>query len=155
MKQKFSNWVAWENRKDLIDVHFPGVYCLAVSSVDLANNSFEWIPNIAYIGMSNAKGGIKSRLKQFDNTIMGKSGHGGADRFKFKFLNYNELIEKLYVSISPFDCNVNSFSPQDLRMMGKVASFEYECIAEYIEFFGRLPEFNDRSRSPKYSLNKI
>lgn len=33
--------------------------------------------------------------------------------------------------------------------MGRVARFEYECMAEYASRFGRLPEFNDMKRSPK------
>ena len=36
--------------------------------------------------------------------------------------------------------------------MGEVAKLEYDCFAEYVEKFGNLPEFNDKSKSPKYSL---
>ena len=41
---------------------------------------FDWIKEIIYIGMTNSKGGLKNRLQQFDNTIAGKTGHGGAQR---------------------------------------------------------------------------
>ena len=35
--------------------------------------------------------------------------------------------------------------------MGDVARFEYLCLAEYVEKFGVLPEFNNKKDSPKYS----
>ncbi len=102
--------------------------------------------------MTNSKAGLKGRLKQFDNTIIGKTGHGGADRFRFKHGNYKELADKLYVSACTFECDVESNDPKDLRIMGKVAKFEYDCFAEYVEKFGELPEFNNKKESPKYSL---
>jgi hypothetical protein len=33
--------------------------------------------------------------------------------------------------------------------MGEVARHEYECVAFFVEAFGKLPEFNDKKRSPK------
>jgi hypothetical protein len=44
---------------------------------------------------------------------------------------------------------VSSNLPADLRGMGEVAAFEYECFAQFVEQHGRLPEFNDKQRSPK------
>jgi hypothetical protein len=114
-------------------------------------NEFSWLPDIKYIGMTNSISGLKGRLKQFDNTIIGKSGHGGADRVRFKHQNYNELVNKLFVSISFFECNVKSNQSNDLRVMGEVAKFEYDCFARFVELFGVLPEFNDKKLSPKYS----
>jgi len=43
--------------------------------------------------MTNSISGLKGRLKQFDNTIIGKAGHGGADRVRFKHQNYEQLIK--------------------------------------------------------------
>jgi hypothetical protein len=34
--------------------------------------------------------------------------------------------------------------PKNLRIMGEVVRHEYECIALFVENFGRLPEFNDK-----------
>jgi len=152
--KQFSEWIKWKQRNKLLNISFPGVYCIAISESDLSGQMFKWIPHISYIGMTNSKGGLKSRLRQFDNTIIGKTGHGGADRFKLKYSNYNELIENLHVSICPFVCDVNSDNPEDLRIMGKVACFEFECIADFVERYGSLPEFNDKKRSPKYSLTQ-
>jgi len=47
---------------------------------------------------------------------------------------------------------VKSNTPKDLRIMGHVAKFEYDCFAIYVEKFGKLPEFNNKRESPKYSL---
>ena len=42
--------------------------------------------------MTNSIAGIKGRLKQFDNTIIGKGGHGGADRVRYKYQDSNDLL---------------------------------------------------------------
>ena len=152
MHHNFSNWTLWNNRNSLSGLNFPGVYCLAISETDLSGKDFSWIPEIVYVGMTNSKAGLNGRLKQFDNTIIGKSGHGGADRFRFEYPNYNELIKKLYVAVNVFECDVSSNMPKDLKQMGEVAKFEYICMAEYVKHFKTLPKFNDKQNSPKYSL---
>lgn len=83
--------------------------------------------------MSNSIKGLKGRLQQFDNTISGKmKSHGGADRFRFKYENYEKLVEKLFISVCSFPCDVKSNSEKDLRTMGEVAKFEYDCFADYV-----------------------
>ena len=153
-EKKFSNWTAWGNRNYIKGICYPGVYAIAHSISDISNTTFFWREEIIYIGMTNAVHGLKGRLKQFDNTIAGKKGHGGADRVHYKYENYNELVKNLYASVSPVKCDVRSNKPCDLRKMGEVAKFEYLCLAQFVEEFKRLPEFNDKMRSPKYSLTK-
>jgi hypothetical protein len=114
--------------------------------------SFEWIKQIIYIGMTNSVGGLRARLKQFDNTIIGKTGHGGADRVRYKYQNYQQLANNLFVSVAPFECVVKSKQPHDLIIMGEVAKFEYDCFAEFVKIYGSLPKFNDKENAPKYSL---
>ncbi|MDX9721490.1 MAG: hypothetical protein RBU37_12145 [Myxococcota bacterium] len=99
--------------------------------------------------MTNSTGGLRQRLGQFDQTIRGREGHGGAARFRYKHAGYDALALSLYVAAHPFECNVRSNSADDLRVMGEVAAFEYECLATYVERHRRLPEFNDKKRSPK------
>ena len=70
---------------------------------------------------------------------------------RFKHWNYEDLCGKLCVSVAPFKCAVKSNHPGDLRVMGEVVKFEYDCLAHYSERFGSLPEFNDQEASPKYS----
>lgn len=86
---------------------------------------------VEFFGMTNSIGGLKSRLKQFDNTIIGKSGHGGAERFLFKYKHHNIRSKKILVSICPVECIVKSNNPKDLLMMSEVAWLEYCCFAQY------------------------
>jgi hypothetical protein len=149
MNRVFSDWTSWKNRVALTGVSFPGIYAVAISTSNIAETPFNWIRDIVYVGMTNAKGGLNSRLRQFDNTIKGGGGHGGAHRVRFKHSNYPTLLPNLYVAIKCFECDVTSNQPYDLRIMGEVAQHEFECFAHFVESFGRLPEFNDKMRSPK------
>jgi hypothetical protein len=149
MKEAFSHWESWPKRAALAGLPFPGVYALAISPTNIAATPFSWRPEIIYVGMTNAKGGLKSRLQQFDNTIQGGDGHGGGHRVRFKHSDYAKLKSHLYVSVCPWDCDVTSNDPADLRIMGKVVEHEYECFALFVEAFGKLPEFNDKKKSPK------
>ncbi len=149
MNNIFSKWTKWTDRDTLHAIEFPGIYAIALSESDISKKQFSWIPAIIYIGMTNAKGGLKGRLKQFDNTIKGGNGHGGGQRVRFKHPKYGELVPNLYVAVSPKECDVESNEPADLRIMGHVANQEYECFACFSKKFGQLPEFNDKKRSPK------
>ncbi len=151
-RREFSKWTKWVEREKLSGIKYPGIYCIAISEKDLSGNNFEWIDEINYIGMTNAKSGLKGRLKQFDNTIQGKTGHGGADRFRYDYRNYEDLKCKLFVSVKYFECDVKSNLPQDLLIMGEVAKHEFECFAEFVIKHNRLPKYNDKPNAKKYSL---
>lgn len=152
MARAFSTWNAWSKRESIgDDLKRPGIYAVAKTSSDIAGSPFSWRAEIIYIGMTNSKGGLRSRLKQFDNTIRGKDGHGGAHRVRFGFrqVEYEQLQRELYVSVCAFACDVKSNAPKDLRTMGEVAMHEYECWAKFVEAFGKLPAFNDKANAPK------
>lgn len=147
---KFSNWIKWSDRNKLNDLQYPGVYVISYNEHNINNNSFAWIREIIYVGMTNSKGGLKRRLGQFDYTICGKGNNsGGAKRVRYKYKDYDKLIKYLYVAVHPFKCDVTSNKEKDLLIMGKVAGYEYICFAEYVKKFGMLPEFDDKKRSPK------
>ena len=148
--QRFSPWRAWLARESFAQLRFPGVYALALTIDDLSDQAFSWLPQIVYFGMTNSIAGLKGRLKQFDNTIIGKTGHGGAERFRHDFPQASELYPRLYVAVLPFECNVTSNSPEDLITMGNVAKAEYECFARFSKLFGQLPKYNDKKNSPKF-----
>ena len=150
-ESRFSRWARWEDRDLLDGVEWPGIYIITHTSKNIKGRKFIWRPEIIYIGMTNAAAGLKGRLRQFDNTIRGQRGHGGADRVRHKHQSYPKLIEKLFVSVVPFKADVKSNQPKDLKTMGDVARFEYQCFAQFVEKFGTLPEFNDKKNSPKYS----
>ncbi len=149
---RFCNWQRWADRGELENLGNPGVCAIAICMANLAGTKFSWRPDIVYIGMTNAEAGLRGRLQQFDNTIIGKTGHGGADRVRYKHRDYKRLCKRLYVAVASFACNVTSNTPRDLRVMGRVARFEYECFAYFATAFSRLPEFNNKHEAPKYSL---
>jgi len=147
---KFSNWIKWADRHKLKDLQYPGVYAISYNEHNISNNSIDWIREIIYIGMTNSKGGLKRRLRQFDYTICGKgNNHSGAKRIRDKYKDYDKLIKHLYVAVYLFKCDVTSNKEKDLLIMGKVAECEYICFAEYVKRFDMLPEFNDKKRSPQ------
>ena len=146
---RFSNWVKFDHRDKLPIC--PGVYAIAISSRDIAGTRFTWTKEICYFGFTNAVSGLRGRLNQFNNTLRDKSGpgHGGAQRFRRKYRNGNTLAKKLYVAVCPFKCDVSTNKPSDLRVMGEVVRAEYLAWAKYATLFHRLPEFNDKKKSPK------
>lgn len=152
----FTPWKRWKDRHSFENMSYPGVYTVAKSDTDLSTEPFAINDKIVYFGMTNSKSGIKSRLSQFDNSLQTpprSPGHGGADRMKYKYPDYEKIAPCLFVAIWPIICRVDSNDPMDLRKMGDVASLEYECFAQYCDKFGGKPEFNDHKRSPKkYTL---
>jgi hypothetical protein len=134
----------------LKNIDCPGVYAIAIPKRNIAGTSFKWSKEIRYFGFTNAVGGLRGRLNQFNDSLRGKrDNHGGAQRFRRKYRDGDALARKLYVSICPFNCNVSSNAAKDLRTMGDVVRAEYLAFAKYVEHFGSLPEFNDKKKSPK------
>jgi len=146
-------WLPWRVRHQHVGMEYPGVYAISHSERVLTSKPFSWIREIIYIGMTNSAAGLRGRLQQFDNTIAGRrTEHGGADRVRYRHRRYRPLCERLYVAVASFECNVSSVEPFDLRMMGGVAQYEYQCLASFAERFKKIPEFNDRKNAPKFSL---
>lgn len=151
---KFSAWAKWDNRiSHLNNLHHPGIYALRISKRNIEGQSFDWVKDIAYFGMTNSISGLKGRLSQFNNTLRDKSGggHGGADRFRYDY-NYGEALAKLlYVSVCPFESQGRDVTAENLLVQGKVAMAEYIAFAEYFKKFGELPKYNNKKTSPKFS----
>jgi hypothetical protein len=154
IERKFSEWHSWSERKVL--PRCPGVYAIARSNNDLSAKAFTFSEEIIYFGMTNAASGLQGRLEQFDSTIIGKRplAHGGADRVRYGYSNYDSLVSQLYVAVASFPCDPKEKGPADLRIMGDVARLEYLCLAEYKERFDRLPAFND-PKAPKHSKRGV
>jgi hypothetical protein len=153
--ERYSPWVRWADRNKLQDLNFPGVYALAISKDDdVSGKPFSWIKAVVYFGMTNAVRGLKGRIEQFNDTIIGKStAHGGAERFLYDYPREQDLVPFLYVSVAPFKCSVTSIKYDDLITMGDVAKAEYECFAEYADRFGKLPHYNNKKKAPKGKRN--
>lgn len=153
-EEKFTKWMKWEDRNSLDQIDLPGIYVCAITDYDLSDVKFSWINEIEYIGMTNSTSGLKGRLRQFNDTLHRKIRHGGADRmlYTYQHVEIPSLLEKLFVSVAPFDCSVTSNKPIDLMVMGDITKFEYTCFAEYVSIYGQLPKFNDKKNTKKYSL---
>ena len=127
---RFSNWVKFDKRDELGEkIKHPGVYAIAISTRNIAGTQFRWTKEISYFGFTNAVGGLRGRLNQFNNTLRDKPGpgHGGAERFLRKYPDGNALAKKLYVAVCPFECDVSTNKPAALRVMGDVVRAEYLC----------------------------
>jgi len=146
----FSTWRPWAERHTHERLKLPGIYAIAVSDTALKGKPFDWTPEIVYFGMTNSLSGLAGRLKQFDSSINGGPGHGGAQRFLPHYpAGSGTLLHRLYVSVWPFDCDVRSISPDNRLKMGEVSYAEFQCFAEFSRRFNRLPQFNDKKASPK------
>jgi hypothetical protein len=113
--------------------------------------------------MTNSTGGLRQRLKQFDNSLnCKKPGHGGALRFKNDICK-NEISENnFYVSLWPFPL-INTKTVEDtvsdnecyqaaqkMIVGGLIAYVESSMIAIYISKHNKMPKYNNKKISPKY-----
>lgn len=146
---QFSEWFAWNERADIPGKKFPGIYAIVISKKNISGLKFTWRKDISYIGMTNSKGGLKSRLNQFDAVLKERSGHGGAERFRYDYEDGKKLASLLYVSVISFECDVLSRKPANLLIMGNVAKAEYEAWAAYSRRYHILPKYNEKAKSPK------
>jgi len=146
-----SKWKRWD--EILNESINPGIYVIALSDNKLSISNQSIICNdVVYIGMTNSKFGLKQRLNQFNNVIIGKSGHGGADRFMFD--HDVNIVKNMYYKTLEFSLdNIDPGSKMYYLIHGEVAKFEYIMFAQYITFQGELPKYNKRT-SPKKSKVK-
>lgn len=147
----FSTWERWKNRNQLSGMERPGIYVIAKSKEALKGKPFSWKKEIAYIGMTAGKGGLRSRLRQFDDTLRGRGvGHGGAVRAHKHHKNREVLMNHLYVAVmtQPPICHSAS-SEKQKKAKGAIYGLELFCLAEYICRHKEIPQFNDWARSPK------
>lgn len=148
---KFTAWAKFDFRNEIENINYPGIYAIAISAKNIAGELFNYRKEIVYFGMTNSKTGLRGRLNAFNNTLRDKAGpgHGGAERFRFDFVDGEALAKQLYVAVCPFECDTSSITRKDLETMGAVCCAEYVAFANYAELFGTLPKYNDKKKSPK------
>ena len=128
---------------------FPGIYVLAYSESVQPNDPIS-PEDILYVGMSNARGGLRGRLRQFLAAAGdGKSRHSGGRRLFSNLQGRRPILkskspEKLLFGCVAFECNVDKRTRQasDLRTMGHVACLEYFVLARVKEVCGSEPALN-------------
>ncbi len=127
-----------------------GAYLLAYSPQDLTGRDIH-LEDIFYVGMSNSRGGVRSRLGQFLDAIEDGEGHSAGNRFYKEYLHETPFSEAktgkaFFVAITTFPCVVEKSkrTPKDLRRMGDVARLEYYVLAHIREAIGCEPELNKK-----------
>lgn len=148
---QFSAWEKFDDREKITGISYPGIYAISISEENISGTSFTVRKDIVYFGMTNSRTGLRGRLNAFNNSLRDKKGpgHGGAERFRFDFIDGNRLAQNLYVSVYSLECNTSSIARKDLETMGDVTRSEYVAFANYAELYGELPKYNDKRRSPK------
>jgi hypothetical protein len=139
-----------ENSKNIEDGNYPGIYLLAFSDRNLEGEIVK-PSDIFYVGMSNARKGLTSRVQQFINGIEKNGSHSAGMRFYkenskgFAFSECNHL-EKFYIVSSTYKCDVNKLTrtPNDLRIMGEICRLEYYLLAHIKKLTNAEPNLNKK-----------
>lgn len=129
---------------------YPGVYLLAYSDKDLEGKNVE-LKDVFYVGMSNSRGGVRQRLRQFLHGIENDALHSAARRF---YKEYAEGVpfsrikrrKTFYCVSASVRCVVNkeTRTPDDLRKMGDIAALEYYALAYIKDKLNHEPELNKK-----------
>lgn len=139
-----------ENSKNIEYGNYPGIYLLAFTDRNLEGKIVK-PSDIFYVGMSNARKGLISRVQQFINGIEKNGSHSAGMRFYkensngIAFSKCNHL-EKFYIVSSTFKCDVNKLTrtPKDLRIMGDICRLEYYLLAHIKELANAEPILNKK-----------
>jgi hypothetical protein len=142
---KFGHWHAWENRAEIPNCEYPGVYLLVISNRKLEGEK-ALCKNASYIGMTNSIKGLMGRWYQFHRAILGNRTHSGGSAVFRTHGNYKEWRKKLFVAALPVICDTKKPTASDLKKMGIITYLEYEAFANFRENHARLnkPEFNTK-----------
>lgn len=148
---KFTPWVRFDDRKNLPNTQYPGIYAFAISENSLAGREFGLSEKIVLLGVTFKKAGIKGRLEQFNNSIRGKSGIGdkAARRMRREYKDGEELAKRLYVSICHIKCDVTALSREDIGTIYEGARAAYLALEEFHKRYNRHPKYNFPGASSK------
>lgn len=143
-------WVKLDDKNLIKLKDVPGVYILAYSDEDIMEKEIK-IKDIFYVGMSNSKGGVRQRLKQFLTGIEKNKNHSAGMRFSTEYANglpWSKFKERktFYVASISIPCEVSKDkrNADDLRTMGIVAKLEYDVLAFMKEKTGKEPDLNKK-----------
>lgn len=139
-----------ENFKNIEGGNYPGIYLLAFTDRNLEGEIVK-PRDVFYVGMSNARKGLISRVQQFINGIEKNGSHSAGMRFYkenskgIAFSKCNHL-EKFYIVSSTYKCDVNKLTrtSKDLRIMGDICQLEYYLLAYIKELTNVEPILNKK-----------
>jgi hypothetical protein len=129
-------------------LRYPGVYLLAYSTRNLNGKRIKET-DVLYVGMSNAAGGVRSRLRNFRDGIEKNNSHSAARRFYREYLKNRPWTTAknrktfYYVALS-VECvsDKGRVAATDLRELGHIACLEFYAVARVREKTGRAPPLN-------------
>ncbi len=131
---KFSNWTRWNNRNNLKDRKYPGVYMLAHFN-NPPNRAGELLHQIIYIG-ETCNQTLRERLTQFNTSAsLGAEGHSGGCNY---FNTYEEIRDCLYVTVKPVKLHNKLSRSFFIRYAERKLLLEYYCK------FKKGPECNKK-----------
>lgn len=118
---------------DSVTLRNPGVYLLAYGGKSLTAQRVQ-VDDVYYVGMSNSRGGVRARLKQFKQALERGSSHSAGDYcFKqngsrpFKSI---KTRKKFYFATWCIDLPRDiDLTATNLKQLGHVACLEYYAIA--------------------------
>lgn len=151
VSQLFSkSWTGLHSSESFVrpDLKFPGVYLLAYTESDIEGAPVS-ARDVFYVGMSNARSGVRGRLNQFRAGIEKNGLHSGAMRF-FREYGRNKPFsiaksgKRFCFAALTLPCvsDKAAAKAEDLRAMGHVACLEYYAIAYVAAQTGRKPALN-------------
>jgi hypothetical protein len=138
----FSPWISWGNHLEFPLIKCPGVYLVAISSINL-EGELPSFADVHYVGMTVSKGGLAQRWRNFDRAINDSNGkHSGGRRILKALGPYSKWERELFVSAFAIDAKFQETSVKNLITKGIVTYLEYETMAKVFTKTGKLPEFN-------------
>src|ERR1044072_1181355 len=107
------------------ELRYPGVYLLAFTEKNLEGKAVR-VDDGYYVGMSNAAGGVRARLRQFKSALERGYGHSAGNRcyqgYKGRAFSKLRRKEKFYFAALCMPCSSlkSGAQPNDFRVMGRL-----------------------------------
>jgi len=134
-KVKFSKWYKWRERKNIVDIDYPGVYMLAKLTKVPAGKANQLHKDIIYFGETCTT--LKKRINAFHRSAYNsKKGHSAGHTYRDSDI-YEDKGNNLYVSIMPIKEN-NYFRDFFIRYL------ERKLIFYYTLEHGERPKLNKK-----------
>ncbi len=131
----FSPWMRWDDRKDYEHVNSPGVYIMAHLKRVPSGPANPLSSRVIYIGETGRS--FRVRWSQFENSALGRRGHGGGDTYHVKF---RKPREDIYVAALPIS-DLGRRDPKT-RLKLTMKLLEDKILFEYYVKHWRLPACN-------------
>lgn len=132
-KLRFSQWTRWENRNNLPEISFPGLYIIAHRQRGSRLMANPQSKRVIYIGQTCGQTLLR-RLRQFNRSATdGRRSHAGGRSY---FGEFGGVQSEMYVAVLP----VKKGSELDRRSY--IQGLEAFLRSNYARRWGKLPVCN-------------